>query len=237
MTEAAIVPQSDAVTSPVRAAGSRLDILILDDNEFDRRRIARLANQIGVDLRIVNIPGLTELPDALDKTRFDLAFVDYRLAEGDGLDALRQIRSHPGNASAAVIMVAGEPLTDVIIRAVQGGCDDFIDKESLSPEFLRDTIHKALTRSIERINSGYDDTLHTATAEILDGLADSCFNQMRPVLSRMLRDVRHLRRANHFEANDYENARLSRIEASCMNLWRFLAEMDAYRDSWHKRLN
>jgi CheY-like chemotaxis protein len=235
MTEAAIADPAPNVPTPNPVPGSHLNILILDDNEFDRRRIARLANQIGIDLHVDNISGLQDLPATLDKTRFDIAFVDYRLAEGDGLDALRTIRTHPANASTAVIMVAGEPLTDVIIRAVKGGCDDFIDKEDLSPEFLRDAVHKALTRSLDRINSGFDDDLHSATTEILDGLAESCFNQMRPVLSRMLRDVRHLRRANHFEANDYENARLSRIEASCMSLWRFLAEMDAYRESWSQR--
>lgn len=237
MTDIARTIAAEDWIAPLAGHGQTLSILILDDNEFDRRRIARLAEQMGLDLRITNVAALADLPAALDDAVFDLAFLDYRLPEGDGLDALQMIRSHPRNTSAAIIMVAGETLTDVVIQAIRGGCDDFIEKDRLDPDHLKEAVQKALEQSLNRHDSGYDETLRKATYEIMKGISDSCFNEMRPILSRMLREIRYLRRANHFQVEEQENSRICRIEASCMSLWRYLAEMDSYRDSWKKPLH
>lgn len=120
--------------------------LIVDDASFDRRRLVRLCTQAGLHLAFTEAVTVEEMREAIAAAVFDIVFIDYRLPDGDGLDALGALRADPQNGDAAAVMVAGERDLDVAVTALQQGCDDYLGKATMSPERISITVSEALDR-------------------------------------------------------------------------------------------
>ena len=80
-------------------------ILIIDDDEFIRDTLAerarRMRHQAGTAAT------LKEGMAALDAESYDLVFLDVRLPDGSGLDALSRIRQYPSRPDVIIITGAG----------------------------------------------------------------------------------------------------------------------------------
>ena len=149
MTDAAASPLPDnrqkarnRSAAPVRENPIRA--LILDDSNFDRKRLRRIARQIGVPLEITDAASMIAFEKQLDATRFNIVFIDHRLPEGDGMEALKMLRDHPINNNAAGIVVAGELEPDTVAQAFRNGCKDYIAKHNLDTRGLRHSVLTAL---------------------------------------------------------------------------------------------
>jgi two-component system OmpR family response regulator len=70
----------------------------------------------------------------------DAILMDVHLADGDGLQVLRQMRSDPDLALARVIMTSG---LDMVEECRQAGCNDFILKP-YAPDQLVGTLKKLM---------------------------------------------------------------------------------------------
>ena len=130
--------------APVRA-------LVLDDSDFDRTRVARLLQKVCGTVTIRDASDIGDFRAALDEADFDLILIDYLLVGETGLTAVELLADHPRQAGSTAIMVAGEGNLDVALRAMRGGCTDYIPKSELSVEGLRDILAQALQRTFERV--------------------------------------------------------------------------------------
>lgn len=136
------------ITAPIGAAfPSRIKALVLDDSEIDRKRIRRFTEKSGLTLEFDEAPTIEAMASKLDSNVFDLILIDYHLAEGDGLEALKLIQNHHTNKSAATIMVTGQGQTQVAVSAFRQGCNDFVQKEDLTPVIMRDAVMNALQQT------------------------------------------------------------------------------------------
>jgi PleD family two-component response regulator len=124
-----------------------LKTLLLDDDAFDRTRIRRFTEKSGLNLDVEEVCSINEMSDVLDQSRFDVIMVDYQLAEGDGLQALKIIQSHEANKGAATIMVTGQEQTEIALSAFRQGCNDFLQKDDLSPSVIHSVFMKALQQN------------------------------------------------------------------------------------------
>lgn len=100
-------------------------ILLVDDNDQDRKIIARLLRQSGRG-EPVEASDADAAESASAAQRFDLAIVDTVLPGTDGFDVCRRIRTrHP---STKIIMITG--LVDALDagRARKAGADDYVVK-------------------------------------------------------------------------------------------------------------
>lgn len=136
-----------------------INALILDDSKFDRRRIQRIIRDMGLPILLDEVASITALRAILDEDSFDLIFLDYRLAEGDGLQALALVQTHPAHALCATIMLAGGDDPDVARQALQCGCSGYLSKSQLTAQGLRRAVMEALDRAeraaqLERATSG-----------------------------------------------------------------------------------
>ena len=119
--------------------------LLLDDSNFDRKRIQRLGKRItDLPLTLDEVGTLAELDDALDQEVYDVIMVDYRLAEGTGVQALERISTVARQQGAGRIMITGNENIDTAVQAMRSGCHDFLAKESMSADLLRDAMVNAM---------------------------------------------------------------------------------------------
>jgi signal transduction histidine kinase len=119
---------------------SRIDILLVDDDDIDREAVRRLLP-----------PGyaVREAPTGHEALRMaqtrtpSCVLLDYRLPDMDGLHLLPEFT----RAYIPVIVLTGEESPEVIVQAMQQGAQDYLVKAQLS----RIALEHALTNAIEKV--------------------------------------------------------------------------------------
>jgi len=118
--------------------------LILDDCEFDRRRIQRLNSKLDCPLILEEVPDINSMNNCLNAQPFDLIMIDYGLGKENGLSALDLIQRHKLNQDAAKIMITGNTEASVAVSALKRGCIDYVSKRTLTPELFQKSVYDAL---------------------------------------------------------------------------------------------
>lgn len=211
-------------TTPLPALAS---ILVVDDQRFDRTRLRRLIDGLEFDTHVVEADRLESMGTMLQRDRFDLILIDYNLPDGNGLMALDAIRLAPKNRQAATIMIAGDGQSEIAIEALKRGCSDYITKDDLSPTSFRRATINALQKSSLSIGIETQDVKRQQIEAVLQRFSTECANEIKPVLSRLMRQLRDLREAPNLTA-EQTSERFGRIENSCMRLWDFLDDLEQY---------
>ncbi len=80
---------------------------------------------------------------AVDRKSYDLALVDWRLADGDGFDVLAHCREH--HPDTTVIMISGYGTVESAVEAIHAGAFDFLTKPLIDDE-LEMAIERALNQ-------------------------------------------------------------------------------------------
>lgn len=124
--------------------------LLLDDSSFDRARIRRLSRKTAMPVELDEVGSIEELNRAVVAEKYDLIMIDYRLPVGDGMEALDNILQNPQNCDAAKIMITGDGAVDTAVRAMRGGCHDFLTKAEMDVEMLNKAMNNAMTLARER---------------------------------------------------------------------------------------
>ena len=168
--------------------GRALQVLVLDDSEVDRLRLDRLLGRIGDAVETRFADDLPSFRLRLDERKFDAIFLDYSLPAGTGLDAARMLREHPLNGSVRPIMVTGEDRSDRAVSAIRDGCANFLPKQGLSAETLRLAVSEAISQRAEA-------PVEAQVDAVLQAIDDAGVAQLRPIASRMMRQVRALKDA------------------------------------------
>ncbi len=203
-------------------------ILIVDDQRFDRARLLRLIDELEFDTHVVQADCLETMGAKLQSDKFDLIFVDYNLPDGTGLQALDAIRLDPRNRQAAIIMIAGDGQNEIAIEALKRGCSDYITKDDISASSFRRASINALQKSHLAIGMETQDSKRKQMEEALERFSTECANEIKPVVSRVMRQLRDLREAPALSADQLAD-RYDRIERSCMRLWEFLDDLGRYQ--------
>ena len=155
--------------------------LLLDDDEFDRRRICRMSDGLGLPITMHSVPTLETMERSMQENAYDLVLVDYRLADGDGFSALDMVQASSKNRNAATIMISGNGQIELAVAALKAGCSDFLPKQDISPESLRAAILQALASRVQQ----YDPEMLKREAEraLIAALRDDSFRQsLRPTM-------------------------------------------------------
>lgn len=155
--------------------------LLLDDDEFDRRRICRMSDGLGLPITMHSVPTLETMEQSMQENAYDLVLVDYRLADGDGFSALDMVQASSKNRNAATIMISGNRQIELAVAALKAGCSDFLPKQDISPESLRTAILQALASRVQQ----YDPEMLKREAEraLIAALRDDSFRQsLRPTM-------------------------------------------------------
>lgn len=201
-----------------------ISALIVDDNAFDRRRLLRVAGETGLDFFLREAQDVESFGAALDGDKFDVIFADLNLAASvTGFDLLPIVRQHDVNRNAALIMIATEDQAETALTALRAGFSDYIDKGSLAPAALERATVNAVQK--KRLSAQAD----TATAQtesisaIMTSFANTCQQEMRPMLTRMIRHVRQIR--SDMEAAGMGHEAITGVEDTCARIEEFLTDL------------
>jgi PAS domain S-box-containing protein len=127
-------------------------VLVIDDNEEDCYALRRLLRQslpeLALDIRVA-YTGARGL--ALCRERLpDCILLDYSLGDTDGLSLLAELNTgrDPDDdpICPAVILTGARPPTEVAVRALKGGAQDYLIKETLTPEGVCLAIENAVEK-------------------------------------------------------------------------------------------
>lgn len=126
-----------------------ISIFMVDDNLADVETFRRYLNEStipwDVDFDFVLKPeeALVRVPDE----DFDLLILDYKFPLGDGLK-LASLLTEEGS-TVPVVMVTGHGNEKVASEAFKHEFEDYIPKDDVTPERLRESIEKVLDQPVE----------------------------------------------------------------------------------------
>lgn len=83
--------------------------------------------------------------EAFARQPFDVVLLDYHLAQGNGLNCLRQLRAMDPMVPVVVISSVAQP--QVAADLLAAGADDFLSKENVSGQTLVRSLSEAVTRA------------------------------------------------------------------------------------------
>ena len=129
-------------------------ILIVDDESSLRTALFRVLDRQGFQVITANCKKEAEALAASDQP-LDLALVDLRLPDGDGIDLMQKLRiSHP---NIQVIILTGHGTIELAVRATQHGAFHFVTKpfnmEELMSVVSKALSHKTLTQENHQLRS------------------------------------------------------------------------------------
>lgn len=123
----------------------KLNILIVDDDEGDRRQIRRALKKADALCDCTETRDINEAIAACQVNSFDCALVDYQLPGSDGLAAISSL--HDLYPFMAIVMSTGQGDEMVAADAMKRGACDYLPKANLSAHFIWQTIESAVGRS------------------------------------------------------------------------------------------
>jgi response regulator RpfG family c-di-GMP phosphodiesterase len=146
----------------VAAGSARVHVLCVDDEPVVLSLMARLLENLGVD--VTTATGPREALDVFEAERFDLIVTDIRMPGMDGHAFLAEIRAR--DPEVPVIVATGNASLDSAMRALRNGASGMLLKPFTGEEFQTE-VRNALERS--RIRSAA--LQYQYVTPILDGVA------------------------------------------------------------------
>ena len=113
-------------------------LLIVDDDNPFRERLARAMEKKG--FKVFQAEGVIKGIESVKITKPAFAVVDLRLADGNGLDVVKQIQI--SNSTSRIIMLTGYGNIPTAVAAVKEGAIDYLAKPADA-----DDVEKALLAS------------------------------------------------------------------------------------------
>jgi len=112
-------------------------VALADDHQLVRAGFrALLDSEPDIDV-VVEASGGEELLRLLRETRVDVALVDIRMPDGDGLWATEQIADDPALSGVRVVIVTTFELDEYVARAIRAGASGFLVKDTDPVDLIR----------------------------------------------------------------------------------------------------
>jgi len=118
-------------------------ILIVDDEKGQREILNAILNKEGYE--IIDVPGVREALEQLEKREFDLILTDLKMQGLSGLDLLEKVLGD--DPQQCIIMMTAHGTIDSAVEAIKKGAFDYLEKP-----LERDNLLLTLKRAFERIN-------------------------------------------------------------------------------------
>lgn len=108
-------------------------ILAVDDTAIT---LMRISNTLRDKYEVVTVNSGVRALKYLEEQRPDLILLDIQMAQMDGIETLRQIRSMRGRGDIPVIMLTGVEDKEIVLETAKLGICDYVLKPFSSGELL-----------------------------------------------------------------------------------------------------
>ena len=106
--------------------GETEKILAVDDERVILDNIESLLQTEGY--QVVKVTTATTVLETVQNERPNLILLDVRMPDGDGLELCKAIREDAKNESTPVLMLTGLDEESTIVKALENGADDYLNK-------------------------------------------------------------------------------------------------------------
>ncbi len=125
--------------SQIQGKDARKRILAVDDTAIT---LMRISNTLRDKYEVITVnSGVRALKYLEEEKRPDLILLDIQMAQKDGIETLREIRSMRGKEDIPVIMLTGVEDKDTVLKTARLGICDYVLKPFSSEELL-ERIHR-----------------------------------------------------------------------------------------------
>jgi signal transduction histidine kinase/ActR/RegA family two-component response regulator len=117
----------ERVATPTPAFdGKRLNVLLVEDNESNRRVVAMMLGELGLDAD--EAAGGHEAVQRAAHRRYDIILMDVQMPDLDGLETTRRIRARERDHRAAIIALTANVFESDEARCRAAGMDGYLQK-------------------------------------------------------------------------------------------------------------
>ncbi|MEZ5485075.1 MAG: sigma-54 dependent transcriptional regulator [Lysobacteraceae bacterium] len=156
-------------------------LLLVEDDPTQRELVRKALHQAGY--RVSEANGLDAATQLLDDDTLSLVVSDFKLADGDGLQVLAEVRRRRPELSFVLVTAYGS--IEHAVTAIQAGADDYLAKP-FERQALLLTVERALrTRDLREENRRLNDELETR-----DRLLD--LTGKAPAMQKLYRQIEKL---------------------------------------------
>lgn len=165
-----------------------MNILIVDDDEGDRRLLRRAIKQSGLEAECTETVTIEDALQACAGQTFDCAIVDYRIPGMDGLAGISALKE--GCPHMGIIMATGQGDEMVAADAMKRGASDYIPKALITAASLNRTVTNAIEKEALRKKVGQQHAELTTFARTLVHDLKSPLGTMRGFAQIIQRDLK-----------------------------------------------
>src|SRR5262245_18275424 len=119
-------PIGGVATAAPEFEGARLAVLLVEDNESNRRVVALMLSELG--LHPDQAAGGYEAIDRARRRQYDVILMDVQMPDLDGLEAARRIRALEHDRHATIIALTANVLESDEGRCRAAGMDGYLQK-------------------------------------------------------------------------------------------------------------
>ena len=134
----------DRLIAEINKIGGRSPhaIMVVDDNEFERREISQMIHQEGMQA-VVAANGL-QCMEIIAKSIPDVLVLDLIMPDMDGFEVLERVRNDPATKNLPVIVVTAKELTAEDRKKLTGNATSVLAKSETTSTALLEEIRKIL---------------------------------------------------------------------------------------------
>jgi PAS domain S-box-containing protein len=118
--------------------GAPLRILLVEDDELDRRAVRRCLQQCGIPVTAEDATSAEETLQRIGSARYDCILLDYYIPGVTGLALFQKIREVAANMP--VVIFTGRGDEDIAVELMKAGAADYLPKASLTAERLASSL-------------------------------------------------------------------------------------------------
>lgn len=130
--------------------GNKKRILAVDDTAIV---LTRISNILGNDYEVITVNSGVRALRYLEQEKPDLILLDIQMAQKDGIQTLREIRTMKDREDIPVIMLTGVEDRDFVLESAKLGICDYILKPFYSDDFLK-RISRVLGQETQKKDEG-----------------------------------------------------------------------------------
>lgn len=149
-------------------AEKKINILLIDDDEDEYLIIGDILSKIrNGGLNLDWAAGHKTARDMIQKRKYDICLMDYRLGDVNGIELMREFFSN--GLEMPVIILTGQGDHDVDIQAMDEGAVDYLEKANLDSVHLERAIRYAIRNSdmLQALRTS-EEKLRSLSARVLE---------------------------------------------------------------------
>ena len=129
----------------VSAIGAPLRLLLVEDDELDRRAVRRCLQQCGIPVIAEDATSAEETLQRIASNGYDCVLLDYYIPGVRGLALFQKIREVATNMP--VVIFTGRGDEDIAVELMKAGAADYLPKASLTAERLASSLRHIIELS------------------------------------------------------------------------------------------